>query len=201
MLRALGSVRAGDLEQALLVLPFSDALRLLGYLAAWLRRGTQVGALHGYQECACRAARGQRSVCLALSKRSVDGGHALISSPHAEAHACGHIRASHPWHSWVPSVGPGLLLPDVEKKVKEWRKECKGAAAGQVELVCRVAALLVRLHHAQLVATPAARAPLIALQRMLAARTQGLKDVMGFNAAALAHLQRSLKERRAGAVA
>ena len=97
-------------EAALLVLPFSDALRLLSYLAAWLRRGTQV------------------------------------------------------------------------------------------ELVCRAAALLVRLHHAQLVATPSARAPLIQLQRMLAQRTQGLKDVMGFNVAAMAHLQRSLKERRAGAM-
>lgn len=61
----------------------------------------------------------------------------------------------------------------------------------------RTAALLVRLHHAQLVATPAARAPLIQLQQWLRTRTQSLKDVMGFNMAALSHLQRSLKERQA----
>ena len=42
LLRAVSGVRAGDLEQALLVLPFSDALRLLGYLCAWLQRGSQV---------------------------------------------------------------------------------------------------------------------------------------------------------------
>ncbi len=42
VLRAVGGVRAGDLEQALLVLPFADALRLLGYLGAWLARGSQV---------------------------------------------------------------------------------------------------------------------------------------------------------------
>ena len=64
-----------------------------------------------------------------------------------------------------------------------------------MELVARTATLLVRLHHAQLVATPAARAPLIRLQRALASRTQGLKDVMGFNLAGLGHLQRALKER------
>lgn len=65
-----------------------------------------------------------------------------------------------------------------------------------MELSCRVAALLVRLHHAQLVATPSARGPLMALQRLLAARTGGLRDVLGFNLAGLAHLQRALKERQ-----
>ena len=47
MLKQLGSVRAGDLEQALLILPFSDALRLLQYFCAWLERGTEVGACTG----------------------------------------------------------------------------------------------------------------------------------------------------------
>ena len=46
MLKQLGSVRAGDLEQALLILPFSDALRLLHYFCAWLERGAEVGSLH-----------------------------------------------------------------------------------------------------------------------------------------------------------
>lgn len=71
----------------------------------------------------------------------------------------------------------------------------------QVELVSRCAALLVRLHHAQLLATPAARAPLIWLQQLLRDRTRALKDTLGFNAAAIAHLQRSLKERQQSAMA
>lgn len=45
MLAAVGRVRAGDLEQALLVLPFSDALRLLHYLCSWLARGSRVRCL------------------------------------------------------------------------------------------------------------------------------------------------------------
>lgn len=44
MLKQLGSVRAGDLEQALLILPFSDALRLLQYFCTWLERSAEVGA-------------------------------------------------------------------------------------------------------------------------------------------------------------
>lgn len=45
MLKQVASVRAGDLEQALLILPFSDALRLLAYFCTWLERGAQVRAL------------------------------------------------------------------------------------------------------------------------------------------------------------
>lgn len=59
-----------------------------------------------------------------------------------------------------------------------------------------MAALLVRLHHAQLTATPAARGPLVALQRLLRARTAGLKDVLGFNMAGVQHLQCLLKDRQ-----
>ncbi len=44
VLRCIGSVRANDLEQALLLLPFGDALRLMGYLDAWLAQGAQVRA-------------------------------------------------------------------------------------------------------------------------------------------------------------
>ncbi|KAK9845965.1 hypothetical protein WJX81_007060 [Elliptochloris bilobata] len=106
VLKALAGVRANELEQALLLLPYTDALRLLTYLCHWLRAGLQV------------------------------------------------------------------------------------------ELCCRVAALLVRLHHAQLTATPAARGPLVALQRLLRARTGGLKDVLGFNLAGVQHLQRLLKDRQ-----
>ncbi|CAL5229844.1 g13253 [Coccomyxa viridis] len=105
MLKQLASVRASDLEQAFLILPFSDALRLLSYFCTWLERGAEV------------------------------------------------------------------------------------------ELVSRAATLLVRLHHAQLVATVAARAPLLELRRQLRRRTQQLKDRMGFNLAALSHLQRGLKQQ------
>jgi len=78
--------------------------------------------------------------------------------------------------------------------------EAQGTACMQVELVSRAATLLVRLHHAQLVATPAARAPLLELRRQLRRRTQQLKDRMGFNLAALSHLQRSLKQQHEVAV-
>lgn len=42
VLRSVGGVRNAELEQALLLLPFTDALRLLGYLLTWLQKGTQV---------------------------------------------------------------------------------------------------------------------------------------------------------------
>jgi U3 small nucleolar RNA-associated protein 12 len=44
VLRVVARVRSSELEQALLLLPFTDALRLMGYLVAWLRQGSQVGA-------------------------------------------------------------------------------------------------------------------------------------------------------------
>lgn len=104
VLKCVSGVRAGDLEQALLLLPFADALRLMGYLSVWLAQGAQV------------------------------------------------------------------------------------------ELCCRAAALLLRLHHAQLVATPSARGTLVALQRRLRRAAQGLKDTLGFNVAALKHLRRAADE-------
>ena len=67
----------------------------------------------------------------------------------------------------------------------------------QVELLCRVATLLLRLHMQQLMGTPSARPLLIQLQQLLHQRVQELKDVMGFNLAAMAHLQRGLRERQA----
>ena len=41
------AVKSAELEQALLLLPFTDALRLLGYLVSWLRKGAQVRAGRG----------------------------------------------------------------------------------------------------------------------------------------------------------
>ena len=64
----------------------------------------------------------------------------------------------------------------------------------QVELCCRAASLLLRLHHSQLVATPSARQTLLDLHKHLRRAMQGLKDTLGFNIAALRHLMRSAKE-------
>jgi len=65
----------------------------------------------------------------------------------------------------------------------------------QVERVCQVATLLVRVHQAQLTGTLAARSPLLALQQLLRARLQELKDQVGINTAAIKQLQRSAAER------
>ncbi len=59
-----------------------------------------------------------------------------------------------------------------------------------------MATLLLRLHMQQLMGTPAARPLLLDLQQLLHARVQELKDVMGFNLAAMNHLQRGLRERQ-----
>ncbi|GLC41201.1 hypothetical protein PLESTB_001527400 [Pleodorina starrii] len=106
VLKVVAGVRASELEQAVMMLPFADTLRLLGYLPRWLEAG-----------------------------------------------------------------GPA------------------------VELTVRLAVLLVRLHQGQLVATAAARPVLLALQRQLRRSAQGLKDVVGFNLAAMGHLGRRARER------
>ncbi|GIL71861.1 hypothetical protein Vretimale_671 [Volvox reticuliferus] len=103
--KVVSAVRASELEQAVMMMPFADALRLLGYLPQWLQGG--------------------------------------------------------------------------------------GTA---VELTVRLAVLLVRLHQGQLVATAAARPVLLALQRRLRVAAQGLKDVMGFNLAAMSYLVRRARE-------
>jgi hypothetical protein len=57
-----------------------------------------------------------------------------------------------------------------------------------------VATLLLRLHHAQLTATPSARQTLVELHTRMRTALQGLKDTFGFNIAALRFLQREAKE-------
>ncbi|KAI8563256.1 hypothetical protein RHMOL_Rhmol03G0098700 [Rhododendron molle] len=99
VLRALSSVHTNDLEQTLLALPFSDALKLLSYLKDW------------------------------------------------------------------------ALIPD------------------KVELVCRVATVLLQLHHNQLITTVAARPILTLLKDILHARVKECKDTLGFNLAAMDHLK------------
>lgn len=106
VLRAVSSVRSNELEQALLLMPFSDAARLLSHLHTWLDEGLT-----------------------------------------------------------------------------------------RVELCTRVAVLLLRLHHSQLVATASLRPTLLHLQHRLRTSMQGLKDTVGFNLAAMRHLQRLAKSR------
>ena len=100
VLSVVGRVRGSDLEQALLMVPFADALRLLKYLEGWLRQGIKV------------------------------------------------------------------------------------------EVLCRVATLLIRVHMQQLMATPAAKSVLTSLSSILRGRVQELKDGMGFNLGAIEHVRR-----------
>ncbi|KDP29196.1 hypothetical protein JCGZ_16585 [Jatropha curcas] len=105
VLRALSNVHTNDLEQTLLALPFSDALKLLSYLKDW---------------------------------------------------------ASNP---------------------------------DKVELVCRVATVLLQIHHNQLITTPAARPILTVLKDILYARVKECKDILGFNLAAMDHLKQLMASR------
>eukprot|EP01018_Ginkgo_biloba_P035817 Gb_01028 [translate_table: standard] len=66
---------------------------------------------------------------------------------------------------------------------------------GTVELVCRIATLLLQIHYQQLVSTPAARSVLTALQDILRSRVKGCKDILGFNLAAMDHLKQLLAAR------
>ena len=63
VLHVVARVRSAELEQALLLLPFTDALRLVGYLLAWLRQGGQVrrGAIAGEGGSARGKARERRA--------------------------------------------------------------------------------------------------------------------------------------------
>jgi U3 small nucleolar RNA-associated protein 12 len=55
----------------------------------------------------------------------------------------------------------------------------------KTELTCRLAALIVRLHYAQLGATANARGTLLKIRPMLRARAKAFRDVVGFNLAGL----------------
>ncbi|XP_050384368.1 uncharacterized protein LOC126800981 [Argentina anserina] len=99
VLHAFSNVPTNDLEQTLLALPFSDALKLLSYLKDW------------------------------------------------------------------------TLNPD------------------KVELVCKIALVLLQTHFNQLVSTPAARPMLTALKEILYPEVKERKDIIGFNLAGLEHLK------------
>ncbi|KAK6943894.1 WD40 repeat [Dillenia turbinata] len=99
ILRAVSNVRTNDLEQALLSLPFSDALKLMSYLRDW------------------------------------------------------------------------AMIPD------------------KVELVSRIATVLLQTHYNQLVTTSSARPLLTSLKDILYSQIKGYKDMLGFNLAAMDHLK------------
>ncbi|KAF8005594.1 hypothetical protein BT93_K0018 [Corymbia citriodora subsp. variegata] len=105
ILRALSNVQTNDLEQTLLALPFSDALKLLSYLKDW------------------------------------------------------------------------TTYPD------------------KVELVSRVATVLLQTHYNQLVSTPAARPLLTTLKDILHKKVKECKDTIGFNLAAMDHLKQLMALR------
>ncbi|KAI3822541.1 hypothetical protein L1987_10132 [Smallanthus sonchifolius] len=74
--------------------------------------------------------------------------------------------------------------------LKEWSSNLD-----KVELVCRIATVLLQLHHNQLIATTSAR-PLLALLRdILHARVKGCKDTLGFNLAAMDHLKQLMASK------
>ncbi|KAG9156003.1 hypothetical protein Leryth_012074 [Lithospermum erythrorhizon] len=65
----------------------------------------------------------------------------------------------------------------------------------KVELVGRVATLLLQLHHNQLVSTVAARPVLTSLKEIIPARVKECKDTLGFNLAAMDHLKQLMALR------
>lgn len=99
VLRSISNVQPNDLEQTLLALPFSDALKLLSYLKNWTTNSEKV------------------------------------------------------------------------------------------ELICRVAVVLLQTHYHQLISTPSARPVLSTLKDVLHARVKDCKDTLGFNLAAMDHLK------------
>lgn len=69
-----------------------------------------------------------------------------------------------------------------------------------VELICRVMTLLVRLHLRQLVHTPDARRVLTSMRDRLRPQMESLKDTLGFNLAGMEHMKRNIQARRQGQV-
>ncbi|XP_010548896.1 PREDICTED: WD repeat-containing protein 3 [Tarenaya hassleriana] len=74
--------------------------------------------------------------------------------------------------------------------LKDW-----SSSPDKVELVCRVATILLQAHHNQLVTTPAARPVLTILRDILHARVKESKDTIGFNLAAMDHLKQMMASR------
>ncbi|CAN6916134.1 unnamed protein product [Brassica oleracea] len=65
----------------------------------------------------------------------------------------------------------------------------------KVELVCRIATIVLQTHHNQLVTTPAARPILSVLRDILHAKVKESKDTIGYNLAAMDHLKQMMASR------
>ncbi|KAL8459950.1 hypothetical protein ACS0TY_031741 [Phlomoides rotata] len=65
----------------------------------------------------------------------------------------------------------------------------KAEDIADVQLVCRVATVLLQIHHNQLTSTVSARPILSLLKDILHARVKECKDTLGFNLAAMDHLK------------
>ncbi|XP_062117383.1 uncharacterized protein LOC133831195 [Humulus lupulus] len=74
--------------------------------------------------------------------------------------------------------------------LKEWTSN-----SDKVELVCRIATVLLQTHYNQLITTPAARPVLTVLKELLYARIKECKDTLGFNLAAMDHLKQMMSSR------
>lgn len=66
----------------------------------------------------------------------------------------------------------------------------------QVELSCRVAVLLVRLHHRQIVATPSVRTTIAEVKELLHKQIKRKKDVMGFNLAGVCQMLAIVRKQK-----
>ncbi|KAL7594219.1 hypothetical protein Lser_V15G28362 [Lactuca serriola] len=65
----------------------------------------------------------------------------------------------------------------------------------KVELVCRIATVLLQLHHNQLVATTSTRPLLALLKDILHAKVKECKDTLGFNLAAMDHIKQLMASK------
>lgn len=74
--------------------------------------------------------------------------------------------------------------------LKEW-----SIHPDKVELVCRIATVLLQTHHNQLVATTAARPLLAELKGFLYKKVKECKDMLGFNIAAMDHIKEMMALR------
>ncbi|KAL8152005.1 hypothetical protein V2J09_021813 [Rumex salicifolius] len=63
----------------------------------------------------------------------------------------------------------------------------------KVELICRVATVLLQTHYSQLISTPSAKPALTSLKDSLHARVKECKDTLGFNLAAMDHVKQLIR--------
>lgn len=74
--------------------------------------------------------------------------------------------------------------------LKDWTSK-----PDKIELICRVAVVLLQTHHNQLITTPAARPVLTILKDIFHARIKECKDTLGINIAAVDHLKQLMASR------